>query len=64
MGTEYYVSPSGNDNNPGTKKKPFKTFKTVIAKAKGGDTVWIRGGTYQEPLIINKSCKKPLIIKK
>ena len=24
--TEFYVSPTGDDNNPGTKKRPFLTF--------------------------------------
>ena len=51
----FYVSPSGNDSNPGTKGKPFLSFskaKEVVAKVikDGAENqeihVYFRGGTY------------------
>ncbi len=55
LGTEIYVSPSGDDSNPGTQNRPFKTLerardesRAVRARgaAPGGITIWLRGGTY------------------
>jgi hypothetical protein len=50
----YYVSPAGNDNNPGTEAQPFKTIvkaRNVIRARAGAWTgdiyVWLRGGTYR-----------------
>ncbi|MDP4226918.1 MAG: right-handed parallel beta-helix repeat-containing protein [Bacteroidota bacterium] len=53
----YYVSPSGNDHNPGTLQKPFATItkaRDTVRKLKknksipnGGITIFIRGGNYQ-----------------
>jgi hypothetical protein len=28
--TTYYVSPSGDDNNPGTEESPFKTIQKAV----------------------------------
>ncbi len=53
---EFYVAPSGNDAEPGTRAKPFATLERArdavrAIKAKGmpagGVTVWLRGGTYE-----------------
>jgi hypothetical protein len=43
----YYVATDGNDNNPGTLKKPFATFAKAQGVVATGDTVYIRGGTYK-----------------
>ena len=50
----YYISPTGNDNNPGTINSPFKTWERISQPRwnnilNGGDTVFIRGGTYVSP---------------
>ena len=45
--TEYYVSPTGSDSNPGTLAAPFATLQKAADTAVAGDTVWIRGGTYK-----------------
>src|SRR4051794_10503307 len=47
LAAEYYVAPGGSDSNPGTKDSPFATLQKGHDAAAAGDTVWIRGGTYQ-----------------
>ena len=42
----YYVATNGSDSNAGNKDKPFATLKKANAVVTAGDTVWIRGGTY------------------
>lgn len=54
--TQFFVSSTGNDLNPGTKEQPFASIdkaKAEIRKRKGSITVYIRGGTYylKEPII-------------
>lgn len=52
----YYVSNSGNDNNPGTKGRPFKTtHKIGDLNLKDGDTVYFRSGeTFKGSLLLTK----------
>ena len=48
--TEYFVSPDGNDRNPGTKDSPFATFGRGQEAARGKRaTVWFRSGVYYLP---------------
>lgn len=54
-GSTYYVSPFGNDNNPGTLSAPWKTINKAASKVISGDTVYIRGGVYQEVVNITAS---------
>ena len=42
----YYVSPSGNDANPGTAAAPFRTVAKGVNVAAAGDTVILGNGTY------------------
>lgn len=44
----YYISPTGDDSNPGTKDAPFKTLLRAQAAASAGDVVYIRGGVYND----------------
>jgi hypothetical protein len=46
----YFVSPAGDDTNPGTLEKPFATLQRAqeAARQKRGD-VFLRGGTYYLP---------------
>ena len=47
----YYVSPFGNDANPGTApEKPLKTVQRAVTKAVSGDTVFLKGGIYHEQI--------------
>ena len=40
-GAEIYVSPAGNNKNPGTAKAPLATITQAALKAKPGDIVKI-----------------------
>jgi hypothetical protein len=46
MGNIYYVSPSGDNNNPGTLSNPWRTPTKAGSTAQAGDTVIFRGGVY------------------
>ncbi len=54
---EFFVSPAGNDTNPGTRDKPFRTLEHARDALRNtrmgadslsfaGATVWLLGGTY------------------
>ena len=45
---EYYVSPAGNNGNPGTRESPWKTIQKAADVMKPGDTVRIAAGVYHE----------------
>ncbi len=48
-GAKYYVSASGGDDaNPGTLEKPFRTISKAAAIMVPGDACYIREGTYRE----------------
>jgi len=51
----YYVSPSGNDTNPGSLEQPWKTPQKAGSTAVAGDTVIFRGGIYYGQLIPQNS---------
>ncbi|MCS7336754.1 MAG: right-handed parallel beta-helix repeat-containing protein [Verrucomicrobiae bacterium] len=42
----YFVSPTGNDSNPGTEAAPFYSLSKAVALARPGDVIYMRGGTY------------------
>ncbi|MFC4396815.1 right-handed parallel beta-helix repeat-containing protein [Arthrobacter sedimenti] len=44
----WFISPEGNDDNAGTQDAPFKTLMKAQAAAAAGDTVYIRGGSYNQ----------------
>jgi len=49
-----YVSPQGNDDNPGTKEYPFATINKAATAATPGATVHVLPGIYTDPIKINK----------
>lgn len=51
----YYVSTSGNNANPGTSTSPWRTIQYAASKATAGNTVYIRGGTYNESVTVKVS---------
>ncbi|MFO1007288.1 MAG: right-handed parallel beta-helix repeat-containing protein [Planctomycetaceae bacterium] len=44
----YYVAIDGDDTNPGSRERPFRTISHSLTVVKAGETVAIRGGTYRE----------------
>jgi hypothetical protein len=48
VATTYYVSPAGNDNNPGSSSAPWATFAHANSIVQPGDTVIAADGTYVE----------------
>ena len=51
----YYVAKNGNDDNPGTKEKPWLTIQKAADNVVAGDTVYVMEGTYKEGVSINNS---------
>jgi len=45
-GKVYYVSPKGEDDNPGTLKYPKSNIQEAIRLLHAGDTLFLRGGIY------------------
>jgi alpha-L-arabinofuranosidase len=45
---EYHVSPGGNDQNPGSASKPFRTISAAALIAQPGDIITVHKGTYRE----------------
>jgi len=59
----YYVSPDGNDDNPGTSEQPWKTVNYAVQKdsaVKAGDTILVQPGTYTELITLDKSGNEKL----
>ncbi len=42
----YYVSTTGDNSNPGTENKPWRTVTYAVTAMLAGDTTYVRGGTY------------------
>ncbi len=47
-----YVSVKGDDQAPGTKEQPMRTISAAALRTAPGDTVIVRGGVYQESVLI------------
>src|SRR5687768_5483798 len=57
--SEYYVSKSGNDNNPGAITRPFRTIAKGVSVLKAGDILNLRGGVYVESVDIARKLGTP-----
>jgi hypothetical protein len=44
---EWHVSTSGDDANPGDRRRPFATLQRAERQVEPGDTVFIHGGTFR-----------------
>jgi parallel beta-helix repeat protein len=54
-GTSYYVSTQGNDANPGTFERPWRTLSKAARMVQPADTVYVRGGVYKEAVDFSAS---------
>ncbi len=54
--TTYHVATTGNNSNPGTSSKPWRTVAYAVSKMVAGDTTYVQGGTYNEgPIVFGRS---------
>ena len=51
----YYVSPTGNDADPGSVSQPWRTLAKAAEMATAGQAVYVREGTYNERLVPQNS---------
>ncbi|MCF8226316.1 MAG: right-handed parallel beta-helix repeat-containing protein [Bacteroidales bacterium] len=65
LSREYFVSPKGNDNNPGTLLQPFSTIQRAVDVMMPGDVCNISGGVYPESIRIANSGTRdqPIVFK-
>jgi hypothetical protein len=55
-GTIYFVDAAkGDDKNDGSKAKPWKTIQHGVRRLKPGETLYLRGGTYYEKVVLSRS---------
>jgi parallel beta-helix repeat protein len=47
-GETHYVSTTGSDRNNGSLSSSWATIQHAVEQSKPGDTIFVRGGTYQE----------------
>ncbi|MCY9667150.1 right-handed parallel beta-helix repeat-containing protein [Paenibacillus alginolyticus] len=52
---DYYVSPEGNDTNPGTVNEPLVSIQKAIDSVEPGGTVYLLEGSYRQTVRIAKS---------
>ncbi|MCK4921265.1 MAG: hypothetical protein KAS71_09475, partial [Bacteroidales bacterium] len=60
-----FVSPSGDDANPGTIGSPLKTVQKAVDLCLAGDTIYLREGLYHEEVLIsnkNATAEMPIVI--
>jgi len=49
----YFIAPNGSDGNAGTIDQPLGTIQFAVGKAKPGDILYVRAGTYKMAAQIN-----------
>ena len=61
---QYFVAKNGNDLNDGSQEKPFGSIGHAVAQLRPGDTLTIRGGTWDEGFTVPVSGTKerPIVI--
>ncbi len=53
-GTDVWVSPSGDDTNPGTSDAPLRTLARALCNAIPGQTIHVGLGTYGESVLLSE----------
>ncbi|MFN8258831.1 MAG: choice-of-anchor Q domain-containing protein [Bacteroidales bacterium] len=51
---DFYVSVSGDDNNPGTDSLPFKTIQKAVNTVSAGEVIVVKPGHYNECVTVSK----------
>ena len=66
QGKSYYVDARrGNDDRDGSKQHPWQTISRALRQCGPGETVYLRGGTYYEHVVLPRSGEegKPLTVR-
>jgi len=62
----YYVATNGSDQNQGTTTSPWRTISYAVTRLKPGDTLFVRGGVYNDwldnPVVSGTSWASPVRI--
>ncbi len=58
---DFYVSPTGNDNNSGSEDMPFATIKKGVEALSDGETLIVKSGVYDEFVYVEKGGEKKSI---
>jgi len=63
--TQLFVSTEGDDENPGTRSKPWRTIAKGINSIRPGEMLVIRSGTYEEEIDMptNATEAQPIVIR-
>ncbi|CAG0963880.1 endoglucanase [Methanosarcinales archaeon] len=51
----FYVATNGNDANPGTEARPWRTIQKAADTLTAGQTVYVKAGTYKEQITVRNS---------
>jgi hypothetical protein len=65
-GRECFVSLAGNDVNPGTQARPFRTIARGVSVVQAGDVLSLRGGVYVETVVVagkQGTAARPIVIR-
>jgi len=54
-GNSYYVASTGDDSQAGDIDKPFRSIGKALGVVMPGDTVFVRGGTYSEKVVVTRT---------
>jgi Right handed beta helix region len=54
-GRVYYVSTRGSDRDAGTRVRPWRTIQRALNTLAPGQVAYVRGGTYQESLVMRRA---------
>jgi Right handed beta helix region len=54
-GRAYYISTRGSNRNPGTLARPWRTIQRALNKLRPGERAFVRHGTYEESLVMNRA---------
>ena len=61
-----FIAPAGSDANSGSLEQPWQTFAHAADQLAAGDTLFLRGGTYAERLILtgtSGTAEAPIVIR-
>jgi hypothetical protein len=55
----YYMAPNGSDSAGGSSAAPFASFNKAYTVMKGGDTLIVKSGTYNQQQVLTRTVRPP-----